>query len=457
MRNNLKGYFFLDYFININYNLLRIDDRVILMSKKSLFLILTIILCCFFAHVDVYAAQVEGTDGAGNSGSKGTKSDTALKSNDVTVECIYADGSLIISSSTNGVVSVSRETSPIVSSDESSSNQIAEYYILNKEGVVANGACLNYLVTAQKSVKMWQQECTTDKDGKESCNKVGDPYTALLAYYKTSNDSNTKLTNGEVGNTKPWYQIFTSEQDYANSEMKNSKAYSLVSERIFIENDSVISNLEQANKCYYIKNATQAAGNNSYLTLYMFNNVTLVDNNGMMTALTDLNKNIKVLDSCPGDTLYFNDPSRKVDISKSSPKYSYDYARFGYSAKEEAGYNKKFEVTSPPNFDELSGKNACEDIPETIVVLKQIIGILQIGVPAFVIILTGIDIFKIAMAGNLDDELPKRKKVILIRLIIMLLFFFLPLFINLGLKLLFDNSDWFRKEVGIKDINCLFE
>ncbi len=371
----------------------------------------------------------------------------SLNKKSLTVECIYSDGSLIISSSANGKISVSRETSQIVTDNEADANEIAEYYIVNPDTVINDsGSCRPYIVTAAKSQKMYQQECDTDGN----CSNVGDPYWATVAYYKTIDTESGTLTNDEVNNTKSWWDWFTSDEEYGNSEVKNTRTYKLVSEKIFVEDADL---LDKATPCYFVKKATQASGTNTYLTLFLFDNITLVDNNGLVTSLGN-----KVVDSCPADgtVIYVNDPFSKIDVSKSSPKYFYDAVRFGYSDKKGGDYQTKYEKTSevPPN-DGESGKNACEEIPETIKVLKRIITILQIGVPIFVILLTSIDIFRIVVAGNVEEELPKRKKSIIVRLIITVIFFFLPLIVNIGLRLLYNSSDWFRKEVGINSIDCL--
>jgi len=384
----------------------------------------------------------------------------SLNKKDITVECTYSDGSVIISAPINGNISVSRETAQIVTDDDAESNEIAEYVILNKDTVLSSSnTCNAYLIAAQKSVRI-TEECipNADPDEKPDCEKV-DPYTVTTAYYKTSSSSNNnQITNAEVGKAKHWYDFFTSKEEYANSSVKNAKAYKLVSERIYIENESILDELTDKQKCYYVKKAEQAAGTNSYLNIYIFDNVTLASNNGMITTLVNSTGVMQKWKTCNTKTLYFNDPTSKIDVSKSSPKYRYDFPRLGYKTSKSNDYNSKFEYTTtpPPGGDDI-GKNACASIPETLKVLKTIISILQIGVPAFVIILTSIDIFRMVVAGNLDEELPKRKKSIIIRLIIMLVFFFLPLFINVGLNLIYTNSDWFRKEVGIKDIKCLFE
>lgn len=396
------------------------------MKKKVLMLI-------FFAYCFLLGNNIVYAEDA----------DTIITSSDVTVECIYADGSLIISTPTDEKISVRREVAAVAADDTASANNVADYYIVNSRSAVnTNGSCKPYLITAIQNEKI------KPKDG-------GDPYDANVAYYKTATSMDSTLTNDDLGNTKPWYKVFTSEAEYSGQEVKNVNKYKLLSERVYIENESVLEKLNYKSKCYFVKKATQASGTNTYLTMYLFDNLTLVDSNNMITSYQN-----SVLESCPeeGTVLYFNDPASKIDVTKSSPKYVYDYAKFESRTEEEKGFNKKFEATAnTPTPEELHSKNACEQIPETVKILKQIIGIMQIGVPIAVIVLTSLDIFKMVVAGNLDEELPKRKKIIIIRLIIMSVFFFLPLFVNLGLKLLFNSSDWFKTKIGISDIDCLFE
>ena len=57
----------------------------------------------------------------------------------------------------------------------------------------------------------------------------------------------------------------------------------------------------------------------------------------------------------------------------------------------------------------------CDDFSNTAFLLADIIKIIQILIPILMIILTCIDLGKIVIAGNIEEELPKRKKVILIR------------------------------------------
>lgn len=90
----------------------------------------------------------------------------------------------------------------------------------------------------------------------------------------------------------------------------------------------------------------------------------------------------------------------------------------------------------------------CEKYPNTAFVIIDIIKIMQILVPALVIILTGVEIGRIVVAGNLEEELPKRKKNMIIRFIIMVTFFFLPVIVQLIISL--------AEGVPMYKVDCLF-
>ena len=92
-------------------------------------------------------------------------------------------------------------------------------------------------------------------------------------------------------------------------------------------------------------------------------------------------------------------------------------------------------------------------MPNTVIILKQIIGAMQIMVPVLLIILTAVEIGRIVVAGNLEEELPKHKKSIVVRFVVAVAFFFLPLLINLFLRLMYANG---FEVIQISDIDCLF-
>lgn len=370
----------------------------------------------------------------------------SLDRKDITTECIYSDGSLFVTGYSESGINTTREAAQISSNDSASNDNISEFSVLNSTSK-DNGRCSRKVTAAVLSRKTRNKE--TKADG--SVEEVGDEYVVNVAYYKFDDDNPT-ITYGEAGTPKPWYMIFTSDEEYSNTLVSGAKTYSLISERIYINNEKILS-ADGLNKCYYVRKSTQASESNSYLTFYLFDNITLMENNGMITSYS------QTLQSCPStDVIYLNDPSQKIDTSKNSPRYFYNAEMFDYKDTADDEYSAKYERTDEPDPNQGdNGKNACDDIPKTVEVLKTIIKVLQIGVPAFVIILTSVDIFRMVVADNLVEELPKRKKTIIIRFIIMLVFFFLPLFINVILSIMYDSSDWFKNDVGIKNINCLFQ
>jgi len=95
------------------------------------------------------------------------------------------------------------------------------------------------------------------------------------------------------------------------------------------------------------------------------------------------------------------------------------------------GYAVYKEVDWSEADDQGNGMTSiCDVIPETSLILAEFTQWARIIVPAFLIILTGFDISKIVINGNLEEELPKRRKHIIIRAIVALIFFFLPLFVQ---------------------------
>ena len=74
------------------------------------------------------------------------------------------------------------------------------------------------------------------------------------------------------------------------------------------------------------------------------------------------------------------------------------------------------------------------------------------SIPVIVIILTALDLGKMVIAGNLDEMLPKKKKLIAIRLLLMIIFFFAPLLSRIIISLLNDTG-----VINIGKIDCIFK
>lgn len=234
----------------------------------------------------------------------------------------------------------------------------------------------------------------------------------------------------------------------------------LVAERV-----ELITNDEKAKTCSYIHKSSQASGSDSYIdvtyhpdvdTLYVSNTeaMTTIGNDGTLkNAVKDdtckstakclcVQESIKDTNSAEGTTEYtFNRPRHDVVVkNEDSCSCSAGYVSYSYHSSGSSGNKSTSTVTQ-----------VCSSIPETTKVLKQVIQWAQILVPAIVIILSGIDIGKMVVAGNLDEELPKRKKGMIIRFIVMLVFFFLPLIVKVLFSTVFDDGI-----LGVGGIDCLF-
>ena len=113
----------------------------------------------------------------------------------------------------------------------------------------------------------------------------------------------------------------------------------------------------------------------------------------------------------------------------------------GYSLYREVNWSEV-----PEDGDEAT--SICDVIPETSLLIAKIINYSRILVPIFLIILTAVDITKIVLTGDINEELPKRRKLIIIRLVVAVAFFFIPIFIQI-----FVSSSY---GVDFGDISCLW-
>ena len=107
--------------------------------------------------------------------------------------------------------------------------------------------------------------------------------------------------------------------------------------------------------------------------------------------------------------------------------------------------------------DDLDGETTktslCDIAPSTVIYIGEIINWLQILVPALLIIYTAVDISKIVITGNIEEELPKRKKNIIIRAIVSLIFFFLPLLVSVLFSIIYTSD----KDVDFGDYSCIYK
>lgn len=237
----------------------------------------------------------------------------------------------------------------------------------------------------------------------------------------------------------------------------------LVSERINFDN-YVEPNLQWAFK----SEGAQAASTPEY---FMVSNYTKDDGSTFNVAEKDgetTNFNMTFATSAEENKrgVCFQASQKLTETEKNSIKFKFtrknhtssSATRFGLETTDEyirnymdcpTGYTLYISI----NLDDYpvqqkKGTSICEVIPETAVWIALIIKYLQFLVPILLIVLTGLDISKMVLAGDIEEELPKKKKLILARFIVAVVFFFVPLIIGLVI------NDQYGTDFG--DVSCLW-
>lgn len=195
----------------------------------------------------------------------------------------------------------------------------------------------------------------------------------------------------------------------------------------------------------------QAVGTNKYLQVYNIAGGEAAYQIGS-TITTNLNgTSAEVFHSkylCVKESKIITDASRG-DTNKKIIGVKHDVKTSTERGTCSSGYVKYVRTTDVCKINVGTNRESfCDKYTNTAYVLIDIIKIMQILVPALVIILTGIEIGRIVVAGNIEEELPKRKKSMIIRFIVMIAFLFLPVITQLIISL--------AEGVSILDVSCLF-
>ena len=83
----------------------------------------------------------------------------------------------------------------------------------------------------------------------------------------------------------------------------------------------------------------------------------------------------------------------------------------------------------------------CGDIAPILGLVKTVVNVVCWIIPAIIIVLSVIDIAKLATAGNLDDKMKKEvMQRVISRIIYALVIFFVPMIVNLIFKLVSNVS-----------------
>ena len=386
---------------------------------------------------------------------------TSLSTTHYTLQCIYADGGLYTRAynATSGNYSNNRMSYNLRGVDDSSANQTSTFTFVNNPNYnVQNNdpnspynywKCRPYLYTAV--YKYDNEEGETDENG--------------TTYYKFTESEGTTISNSEFGTTKTGWQSFwgitSDSEDAANNARSNAKVYKLMSYQIVLSDSAPKPNAT----LYYVKRAEQAAGTNKYITVMIYDNVTIVKSQGFASAIgtstfSGVSENANGVVSNAPANIWINDPEPMRDVNGSKISYYFNAGatEWKISKSQQSGYTK-YELTDevPPSGGTGANGEVCDEMPETTLVLKDIIGYVQILMPVFLIILTAIDIGRIMLSGNVEDELPKQRKKIVTRFIAAVTIFFLPIIVNVLMDMMVDNSDPGSNSGTVKSIRCLFE
>lgn len=413
-----------------------------MVKLKKLFFFTLIFICFLFVNIiyPVYAAEGH-----------------TLSKDNVTIECIYSDGGLYTASYVGKAKSGELETSKFTVNrtaynidgvDNNSSNSGSASRIINYPHL-DEFRCQNTMYHARIKFSSGNEDNNDEED-------------TPVDYYKFA----TPITCDDTAageNFWSWY--------YGNSaykcigvEVKDSGKHKLLSERIHMQYTAP----HPVSEVYYVKRATQAAGTDVYVTVMVYDNVVLLKNGDRITYLEggDIFKGVvrneedNTLNKDVPEHIWLNEPEPQVTTnSASNISYRFLDGQISYSLSQakDSTHTQEFELTDEI-VDGNGGSNdeLCTKIlPETSKVLKNVIKWSQIMVPILLIVLTGVDIGKIVVSGNIDEELPKRKKVITIRFIVAVVFFFLPLFIRVMTNWLTTSGANYSD--NIKYIDCLFK
>lgn len=379
----------------------------------------------------------------------------SLTNNDYTLQCIYADGGLYTYSYNTGTAKfvTNRNVYNLkgVSEIDNTASSLMQFlnvpFKLDDPNVSSYLTCADYV---SSTVFVDPSEQTGEND-------PASPKGQSKSFYKFGGS----ITQDEItGNEKHWYNFWgyqNERQKAAHEAETKQQQYKLVSESYILSDDAPTPNAT----LYYSMPATQAAGTDKYVQVLVYNNVVLLKSDSLTTRLEDSSafSNVKTSSSGktnmdPPATLNINDPEPTTEVTGGKIYYSYKNGQVRYSTNGSNSYG----LTNPsdlklnPNDD----SELCDEVmPETAKVLRDVIQYARFLVPAFLIVLVAVDLAKIVVSGNIDEEMPKQRKKVVTRIVVAVVFFFLPFLVNLFLDLAIDSGE--ERSKTIQTIDCLFE
>lgn len=384
------------------------------------------------------------------------KADAAtLNMRNITLECIYSDGGLYTSAFSGVDEDTSQETFIV--------NRTA-YNLAGVDNKTANAGSASIVINnlfvdtkCQETLYTLRTPDKKDEDEPMTLYKFGSLFTAA--------DEGLEVHPWGWGSSwiknKATEKLINAINDYSK---ENSLKYNLVSERYILGSDAPDPNAI----VYYKQEAEQVAGKASFVSIMVYDNVILMKKNDRVTRLEGdytvyqgvTKSENEVLSKEVPEKIYINNPEPEV-VSNSSANVSNRFQAGQKTFSVSKSYDSIIHTQEYVLTDEIPddgdgrGNALCDEIlVNTSPYLKYLIKAMQILVPVFLIVLTAFDIGKIVLTGNIEEELPKRKKIIIVRFIVAIVFFFLPAFISLFTTWLIESG---AKNVdSIEYIDCLF-
>ena len=403
------------------------------------------------------------------------------------IECIYANGVVVgISRSEDGdsvyikdypaskLVTIDGEVVPSYSLfvNEHAIQSIRDSYTINNKTKSSN--------TCPPKIHYWIVAQGDGDDGKTYKGVYSFDWCYDKPYYCTDlSPTITSYLKDYGASTGGWYSPkkddikvieVTGSSELKGAEFKKPEAkIPLIGERIYFV-DALVDEAYSVNFKSYT-NSEQAVtsskyaqflrkGSNAYAYLQVGNTVTSVDfADGVKDALTTAINNKKESNDDEIDVyICLKESYQSQDASRGDGLYKFSSVKHKVmkASNDEnltCGNNEdKYIMTSEickVNVV-LGGESFCDKYANTAKILSTIITLVQILVPALLIVLTGLDIGKIVLSGNLEEELPKKKTTIIIRGIVAISIFFMPTIMTLFLSLARDAG------VNILNVDCLF-
>lgn len=398
--------------------------------KKYLFFITILFIALMFEKVNALAS-------------------VSINNADYELVCRYADG-LQLTIARDGVYIQNAS----LAVDSSSSNGIKMYLKADQKNssrdanggityrhhaITASGRCPSKLYAYDLPAK-YETESEDDDDESED-NSVS------TLYYSTSSSVASEIGGTREEESGMWWWKET--EVVSNATRETSMDTYLVSEEVYL------TTAKETTVCDY-----KIPETDTVVTVYMYSNITLLESNGYSTTLPSVWTDCKKPAS-EGEVkyIYLNDPVGKSIAGGTGTRYNYERFYVGDSAstcKSNNDGNKcmKYQYLGTRNGSpDGDGKDnaLCKVLGDkTVKEIQNIIDIMQILVPVLMIALTGFDIGKLVLSGNLDEELPKKKTIIIVRFCLTAFFFFLPLITGLIIDGLMDAG-----VVGVEEIDCV--